>query len=134
MKLAIILLVIICLLFLFLLFGNRITINLFKQGTQNLSNTLLVNASPEDSSRIILLQDELVAAFKKGMLRQDKLKSLTAIVDTAMIDSIISNEERESILQFIESLVMKETTEVTEGRHFLFYSLCAQIFHKIFLI
>jgi len=112
MKLAIILLVIICLLFLFLLFGNRITINLFKQGTQNLSNILLVNASPEDSSRIILLQDKLVAAFKKGMLGQDKLKSLAAIVDTAMIDSIISNEERESILQFIKSLVMKETTEV----------------------
>jgi len=105
MKLAIIFLIIICLLLLFLLFGNRITINLFKQGTQNLSNTLLVNASPEDSLRIILLQDKLVAAFKKGMLRQNKLKNLTAIVDTAMIDSIISNEERRNILQFIESFV-----------------------------
>lgn len=109
MKLAIILLVIICLLFLFLLFGNRITINLFKQGTQNLSNILLVNASPEDSSRIIFLQDKLVAAFKKGALKQDKLKSLTAIVDTAMIDSIISNEERRNILQFIESLVRSDS-------------------------
>lgn len=108
MKLAIILLVIICLLFLFLLFGNRITINLFKQGAQNLSNILLVNASPEDSSRIILLQDKLVAAFKKGMLRQNKLKNLAVIVDTAMIDSVISNEERESILQFIESLIRSD--------------------------
>ncbi len=105
MKLAVILLIIICLLLLFLLFGNRITISLFKRGIQNLSDILLVNASPKDSLRIIILQDKLVYAFKKGVIKQSGLKNLAAIVDTALIDSIISNEERENIFQFMESLV-----------------------------
>jgi len=108
MKFAAIFLIVVGLLLLFLLFGNRITINLFKQGTQNLSNILLVNASPQDSSKIITLQDELVSAFKRGTLRQNELKSLAAIVDTALTDSVISNKERKNILQFIESLVRSD--------------------------
>jgi len=109
MKLAIVFLIIICLLLLFLFFGNRITTNFFNRGIKNLSSILLVSASPEDSSRIMNLQDRFVSAFRGGNLRQHKLKGLVAIVDTALVDSIISNEERENILQFMEALVGKDS-------------------------
>ncbi len=109
MKLAVVFLIIICLLLLFLFFGNRITTNLFNRGIKNLSTILLVSASPEDSSRVTNLQDKFVSAFREGNLRQHKLKGLAAIVDTALVDSIISKEERENILQFMEALVGKDS-------------------------
>ncbi|MCK4595257.1 hypothetical protein KAT73_00620 [candidate division WOR-3 bacterium] len=105
MKLSIIFVALVCILLLFLLVGERIALNMFRKGMNELMNVLLVDAVTEDSLRIINIDKLMISAFRRKKLRKNELKALSTMVDTVMIDSVISNEERDKILQFMEMLV-----------------------------
>lgn len=106
MKIGIVFTVLICILLLFLIIGEKIALNLFRQGLTDLSETLLVNASHGDSVRIANLQKSMVYAFRRKRLSKNELNALDVLADSAMSDSVITDEEREDLLQFMEMLVV----------------------------
>ncbi len=106
MKLTFIIFIIILIFLIFFVFlGQRIAVNLFTRGANNITNILLVGASSEDSIRITYLKSKLIYTFKKGRVNQKGLKKLVAMVDTTLLDSLLFDEEREKLLILIDSLV-----------------------------
>ncbi len=107
MRLVVIFIVLICLLLIFLIVGERISLNLFRQGTANITKTLLQDAPLSDSVRILSVNRAMISAFRKKRLEKNELRALDALIDSAMTDSVISGEEREEILQFMEMLAVE---------------------------
>ncbi|MCD5383356.1 hypothetical protein LR066_01165 [candidate division WOR-3 bacterium] len=105
MRLPFLVLILVILLVLFAVFGNRITTAVFRQGAEHFSGILLTNASRDDTTRVISMKKGLISAFESDKLNREDLKRLSAMADTALADSMLTGEERERILLFVDSLI-----------------------------